>query len=54
MIEIGAKVRVRHMVLPLLVVDIISNKLVVVAWKTTTGKVYELVVSKRVLEKIDA
>lgn len=54
MIGVWEKVKVRNMSLPLLVVDIVSEQLVVVAWKSLSGKIHELVVSKRVLEKLDA
>jgi len=54
MIRFGDKVRIRCMPIPLLVVDIVTHKLVVVAWKGKTGKIYELIVSKMALEKVDA
>ena len=54
MVGFGDTVRIRRLDTTLLVVDIVSPSVVVVAWRDRMNKVHELIVSKSVLEKVDA
>lgn len=53
MVGFGDTVRMRGIQTVMLVVDIVSPRVVITAWRDRTDSVHELIVSKSVLEKVD-